>query len=480
MPEAQEYRAFFMNGEKIGYGGTSRIADANAVTTVNAEQATFALYGSPETMHSVAKSVETTEGEALGFEDVSHRVGTFLWVFKSEHLRRVVGKRNGEGTFDVTITSDGKSDHKTIDWAEGVVLDEGYRLLQQENGLKEGTAYSAKVFDAERLVVNDVEVVVGATEEVRLIDGAELLTELSKKTSGPSGTYEYVQFVDSDFNVRKTVMRIGGLEIEEIACSREVALGENGDVSLGDMVGLIRSPVALWSIPKTLEYHLVGKGANAISLPSTSYQAVESSPAGGLVVTVRAVELPEGAEFPYEGDEAVVLEAMVSTELLESDHELIMSLASKAVGDTTDAGKAARKIESFVSGYMRSWKTDMYAEAFPSAVEVAEHRSGMCRQYAVLTAALCRSAGIPAQIVTGYKYSGSHGGRSNVFVAHAWTQAYIGGEWVPLDSTVMSLWGLVRTHSAGYIATGISNGGREGSALGMQGLGMFEIESIKR
>ena len=63
----------------------------------------------------------------------------------------------------------------------------------------------------------------------------------------------------------------------------------------------------------------------------------------------------------------------------------------------------------------------------PNALEVLKNKVGDCNEHAVLTAALLRTAGIPAQIETGLVYL--HGR----FYYHAWNIAYI-GKWVTVDA----------------------------------------------
>jgi transglutaminase-like putative cysteine protease len=64
-----------------------------------------------------------------------------------------------------------------------------------------------------------------------------------------------------------------------------------------------------------------------------------------------------------------------------------------------------------------------------SAVEVNQHREGVCRELAHLGIALCRGLCIPARMVVGYL----HGLEPMDF--HAWFEAYIGGRWYTFDAT---------------------------------------------
>lgn len=76
-----------------------------------------------------------------------------------------------------------------------------------------------------------------------------------------------------------------------------------------------------------------------------------------------------------------------------------------------------------------------------SAAEVNLKQAGVCRDFAHLGIALCRSLSIPARMVVGYR----HG--LEPMDLHAWFEAFVGGRWYAFDAT----------HSAqkgGYVAIG--------------------------
>ncbi len=70
-----------------------------------------------------------------------------------------------------------------------------------------------------------------------------------------------------------------------------------------------------------------------------------------------------------------------------------------------------------------------FSQAFASAAEVAESREGDCTEHAVLLAALLRACGIPSRVAIGLVYVEHAGG----FGYHMWTEAYLDGQWLPLD-----------------------------------------------
>ncbi len=64
-----------------------------------------------------------------------------------------------------------------------------------------------------------------------------------------------------------------------------------------------------------------------------------------------------------------------------------------------------------------------------SAQDTLQQRVGVCRDFAHLGMALCRSLNIPARMVVGYLY------RLDPMDQHAWFEAFVGGRWYTFDPT---------------------------------------------
>ncbi|MBD2330043.1 transglutaminase family protein [Alkalinema sp. FACHB-956] len=69
------------------------------------------------------------------------------------------------------------------------------------------------------------------------------------------------------------------------------------------------------------------------------------------------------------------------------------------------------------------------SDASTSALNVIQSRQGVCRDFAHLGIALCRSLNIPARMVVGYL----HGLKP--MDQHAWFEAYLGHRWCTFDAT---------------------------------------------
>lgn len=189
-------------------------------------------------------------------------------------------------------------------------------------------------------------------------------------------------------------------------------------------------------------------------------------------MTVEPVAAPAGARFAYKGKDKAILEAAKPTRFLQSDDKRIIKLARRAIGRTKDAAEAAKRIEAFVAKYIDNKNLSV---GYASAVEVAASRQGDCTEHAVLTAAMCRAIGIPAQVVTGVAYVDDFAGLRG-FGGHAWAQAYVGGKWVGLDAAFK---GTERGgYDAGHIALAVGNGNPEDFFVLAKILGQFKIDKV--
>jgi hypothetical protein len=108
----------------------------------------------------------------------------------------------------------------------------------------------------------------------------------------------------------------------------------------------------------------------------------------------------------------------------------VKELARRAAGEETDPWTKARRIERWVKQNMR---VDNAVPLGPAS-EAARQLRGDCRQYALLTAALCRAEGIPARTAVGLLYVEK--GRRPLMGFHMWTEVWIDGQWLGLDATL--------------------------------------------
>lgn len=473
-----EYFALFMEGKKIGNAIQSRVIAGGKVTTTEKVSMQVSRADVPVSMNTTETSIETTEGKPVGFEVVQD-FGMMTM--------NVSGTVDEQGMVNMTVASMGGEQKSTFEWPSGAVMAEGLRLLGLKKGLKEGLEYSAKLFSPGSIQAIEAEIHIGSKQNVDLLGRVVALTEVTTTYSMPgAGEIVSTSYVDDNLRVQKSITPMIGMQIEMIAYAKEFALSENEVFELIDKVFLASpQPLENVSSAKSITYYLSPTvEMDNLTIPSNDNQKVRQLENGKVIVIVRPVAAPAGARFPYKGKDSNILEAMKPNRFLQSDHKQIIELAHRAMGETKDAAEAVKRIESFVAEYIKKGSLSV---GYASAVEVAASRQGDCSEFAVLTAAMCRAVGIPAQMAVGVVYVEEWEGLHNCFGPHAWVQAYVSGppqvdasgetgKWIGLDAAFKSV-GL-DGYGAGHITLDVGNGEPADFFDLVTTLGQFKIDKV--
>jgi hypothetical protein len=465
-----EYFAVFFEGKKAGYSKHERMVSEGKVISIEELDVTINRFGIPVSMATTTRIYETLDGKPLGFESVLD--GGLMKMESSGTIRP-------DGKLALTTGSAGSVQNSIMEWPEGALMSEGLRLLQESKGLEEGTEYSCRAFEPTMQMAVDIKTRVGTKKSVDLLGRIVTLTEVTTTVSmAGMGEIPSKSYLDEDFKLQKSVSPFLGISMEMVACPKEFALGKNDVVELiGKM--FIDSPVPLKDLDsaESITYHLDPVEGAKLTIPQNNNQQVRKAADGKVILTVKPVAAPSGVTFPYKGNDPAALEALKPAQFVQSDHEMIIELARRAVGKTKDTAQAVDKIEAFVADYVEDKNLSV---GYASAVEVAQSKQGDCTEHAVLTAALCRAVGIPAQVVMGLVYVSEWQGLENGFGGHAWNQAYVGGKWIGLDAAFRgSGWG---GYDAGHIALAAGNGSPGDFFSLVTTMGQFKIDKaiIKR
>lgn len=463
--EETEYLAVFMQGKKVGYAVHTRRVEGGKVTTSEDVSITISRVGIPLTVKMTETSVETTAGRPLSFESVQ-----LLGIM----TMRVSGTLDDAGRVELITSSMGTSEKTTMPWPEGAVMAEGLRLLTLRKGLQAGTRYTATIFTPSMMQALETEVVIGEKKDVDLLGRVVKLTEFTTTFNAPTtGRITSTSYVDDEMRTLKSTVPMAGMQVEMVSCTKEFALGDNDVLELiGAM--FVDSPRRLSNLrsARSITYWLTPNPGAELAIPTTDSQTAERLADGRIRLVVEPVTAT-GGTFPYQGDDPALREAAGPTRFLQSDRPEIVELARKAVAGARDAAEAARRIEAFVADYIEDKSLSV---GYASAAEVASSRQGDCSEFAVLTAALCRAVGIPAQVVAGVAYVSDFEGHEG-FGGHAWTQAYVAGKWVGLDAAFKSSGR--GGYDAGHIALAVGNGEPADFFNIATTLGRFKIERLE-
>jgi hypothetical protein len=452
-----KYAAIFMEGRKVGYISTSRATVAGDVTTSTFMEIAIKR-GDVALVISVAeRDVETIDGQPLAFEVVQTM---------GQMSTKTEGRIDPSGKVKVRITSAGRTREQEMDWPRGALLQEGLRRLCLSKGFSQCATFSEKVFDASSLKAIEANVTVGGKTDVDLLGRVVPLVQVTTEMFAPSGRVAMTTYLNESGDALKTNADVMGMKMEMLACDKLFAMSPNDGLDFFDKL-LLPSPTPLKDLAKAKEvrYTLARTGKEPLKFINTDEQTAAAGDGDTNILTVRPIRDAKGDKFPYAGDDPAAKAALKPTRYLESDDERVAALSKEAVGDAKDSLEAAKRIEAFVAKYIS--KKDL-SVGYASAAEVARSRQGDCTEHAVLVAAMCRSAGIPAQVVSGLAYVPEFGGKKDVFGPHAWARAFVGGKWISLDAALGGFDG-------GHIAIGCGDGESSDFFGVINTLGNFKI-----
>jgi hypothetical protein len=347
-------------------------------------------------------------------------------------------------------TQDGRMD-RTVPWNDEVIgLARQYHFFQEKKA-KSGDQLSYVSFEPPITSVVTVHAAVKEEEEVEVLElnkGKTVRVKKkllrveaqSDKVTGDNGAIQLpalVLWLDKDLLPVRSQTEIPGLgKITLYRTTREAATGA-GDKGPSEADILLTSLIPVnRALPRQAEtrsavYRVTAKDDDD---PGTIFaqderQQVKNLQGNTFEIHVQAVRKPQGSENPGEAKE----EFLESSTFLNCNDAKVKERAERAVGKETDAWKKAQLIEGWVHANMRLNN----ATPFTTAGQIARDLEGDCRQHAMLTAAMCRAAGVPARTAVGLIYVNDRQ-RGPVMGFHMWTEVWVKGQWLALDA----VWGL--------------------------------------
>lgn len=145
-----------------------------------------------------------------------------------------------------------------------------------------------------------------------------------------------------------------------------------------------------------------------------------------IVETADEIDVNPGAPFvPIQNLPETAIQFLLPSRYCQSDR--LGDLAWEIVTDLAPGYDQVAAIRRWIGTNIEySYGT---SNASTSALETAESRVGVCRDFAHLGIALCRSLNIPARMVVGYLY------QLEPMDLHAWFEAFVGDRWYTFDAT---------------------------------------------
>ncbi len=370
----------------------------------------------------------------------------------------------------------------------GALMEWGVYREQFRRGLRPGMKYDLLIYEpsiaSDRACKTTVEVLRRETIDLfgRKVEAVKTrqTMEIPQTLPGSPPTQETTAWVTDDGAVLRLEMSIMNISIEVLACSKAVALADNdpAELMVGTLVPLGRPIDA--ERAQRISYRIELKDPNDKSplppFPQTGMQTVSDVGQSSVTVTVTR---PSPASSKPRADSLSPDERtryLSASATVNFKDPKVAALAQRAADGQTDPRKLADQLSGFVADYVQS-KT--LGVGFATASEVARSREGDCTEHGVLLAALGRANKIPSRIVTGLVYTEDFGGKANVLVGHLWTQFWIDGRWVDVDSALRQHTDVDPTHIAMSIGAATDDGFADLVASTWLSLGRFSVTVIE-
>lgn len=448
-PPEQQWFTVLIDGRKVGSFKSTRTVEDGLVVTTQAMDVTLDRAGSKVRLSSSESATETTSGVPVAFGSRSMLSGS----------ETTIGGTIAAGSMNVTTQALGERSRRQLPWPHGALLPEGLRLVAIRAGLAPGTRYGELTFQPSSLDAVDATSVVGPQEDLDLPAGRRRLSRVDQTIDLPGAAMTSRAWVDADQTIYKLTMPLMGVELTLLACDKACATAPNQGSDVFTHT-LIRAPHALKSadLAGSMRYIMLPRDhAIALNLPQTDEQQVTRE-GKATVVTVGPAHGASSSAQPVPDDYR-------PNDWLQSDAPLIVDLAKRAVGNASTPLQRMQRIETFVRTYISTKSLDV---GYASALEVARKPEGDCTEHAVLVAALGRAAGIATRVVDGLAYAPNFAGKQQVFVPHAWVQAFVDGHWQSFDAALNGF-------DAGHIALAVGNGDPWRFYTGLDLLGRIDL-----
>ena len=452
------WMSVLLDGRKIGSMHTTRSIDGERVRTTQAMQIELERSGLKVALSTSESDEETREGKPLRFESRTKISGI-------ENVQ--TGVIGADGKLEVTTEVGGAKQVRTQVWPQGALLAEGLRLIEERHGLTPGTRYKTLAFQAENLEAVEVDSRVGARETIELPDGKRELVRIEQTIALGDAPTKTVSWVEADSSVRKLLVPMMGYELTMLACSKACATAPNqaSDILVGTMLA---APRALTADERAKGMRIIvsatDTSGDALKFATTDEQQF-SAAAGGKVELRVAPASSTGTS--REGKPTAA--DTQPNDWLQSAAPEIVKLAHDGAGAAKTPAAQMQNLEDFVRRFIR---TKDLSVGYASALEVAKNPEGDCTEHAVLLAALGRALGIPTRVVDGLVYIDQYAGKNNVFVPHAWAQAWVDGRWRSYDAALQGF-------DAGHVALSTGSGDPWRFYAGFSTLGRVRVEAVE-
>lgn len=410
MPPAEEsYLGLYLQGQKIGYVaskiGPGKLDGLSVSRSDSKTVMDMGLLGTPLRM-VIDSSTWSIKGRPVRMtfrQESAGRVQTMDARFVGTKVR-------------IALDNSGAKSQRVLPLPKGPIVDDPITLVQS-SGVKGTKAFWVLDPTTASFIENSVRIV---GPSVAVINGKNVPATLAEIVDPRATTKIYV---DAKGGFVKAEAPMG---IEMIPESKALAMkttpGYTPNVDIAANTALKPTP-PIENPGSLTELKLKFTGPDLSRLPTDEHQTVKRED-GAWTVDVHPPKRDKGVSI-YAARQMKPQWAKPGLNI-PSDKPQFQNLARQVVGSRKTVVEAADAVQNWVYAQMTP---NAGIGVLRDAGEVLKTKEGVCRDYAVLTAAVLRAAGVPTRLASGLvSWDGT-------FYYHAWCEVWDGARWIGVDST---------------------------------------------
>ncbi len=428
---AQEsWDAVYLGGAKVGHMHTfvEKVADPQSGKDYRRVRLDVEMRIKRKDDESFVKlmygTIETLDGQVL-------RLDTRTQSGETQDIR-VRGDVNvAKQQMRLIVEGTGRSQDRVIPWTPDVRGPYGAEQSMARQPLKEHEKRELKIYIPEANKVCDVVLDAKTIEPVILGDGSKRpllrVDQITRIDGKHRPEFDATVYVDSEGQILKSEQDVmGGMVYYRT--NREAALAPAGPLQFDAILGAVVKVDRKLTDPEQtrhVKYRLkLAKSEPREVFPADARQSIQpvKDDPNSAILEIQSVGPTDGE--PVAGD--VDPQYLRPNALINSDDVRVRNLSQRATRGMFDPWKKASAINRWVHQNLRDKN---FKVAFASASEVARNLTGDCTEHSVLTAAMCRAAGIPSRVVVGLVYANELGG----FGYHMWVEVFVNNRWIAID-----------------------------------------------
>lgn len=425
----ESWQVIYIGNQRVGYQyGRERVDVHDKVkifVTISESHFTLKRFGQELKMSTSLRLEETEAGNLL----------RFAFEMKNPPIQNTTTEGIvNDNQLELTSTLAGRAEKKRVVWESDAKSPAYPDRWLREHPLKPGESKSFKVYLPEFAKYSQAHFAADDLRPVKLLDGKEVNLLRVKASFSAIPENNSRQYVDAAWRTKLSEIDMLGVVARSYDVPRDVALqaiaGAELDLAVSTLVR-IDPPILDAHRKKRILYRVSMKEESperffvAGGTQQIKRLVEKDSKDQAIELTVTTKPIPPVNSRLFKTDDKF----LAPTSFLQSRDPTVIEHADRAAGGETDPSRIAARMEKYVRDKLTKKN---FSTAMASAAEVAQRMEGDCTEHAVLLAAMLRARKIPSRVAAGLVYVES----MNSFGGHMWTEAFLAGEWIPLDATL--------------------------------------------